>query len=207
MKLSVYKLLLIALFGLSGACGPVKTPVAHNYTLALSPYKHHVKKALPFTLLISKPEAMAGYRTSQMLYLKKPYAIEPFAKNAWESPPANMLYPLLVKRFQTSRGFKAISSSPYADKADYRPDTQLIDLYQDFSSTKSYIKFTAKIALTRVTDYHVLASKLVTKTVPCPQNTPYGGVLAANQAVSVFTEEALNFALKEIQLDDAGPKT
>lgn len=206
LNIKAYVLVLIIAMLASG-CGPIKPQVEHTYTLTLAHAKHHQKKTEPYTLLISKPSAMSGLHTGQMLYLKRKFMLEPFAKNAWESPPADMLYPLLVKRFQGSHAFQAIASSPYADKTDYRLDTQLIDLYQDFTAPKSTIKFTAKVAIARVSDNHVLGSKLISRTIPCSQNTPYGGVMAANVAVSSFIEEALHFVIKQIEHDKGSSKT
>ncbi|MDX2346854.1 MAG: ABC-type transport auxiliary lipoprotein family protein, partial [Legionella sp.] len=100
------------------SCTPIKPTVTHQYALTLPQAKTHRHQTLPYALLISKPEAMAGYRTEQMLYVKQRFSLTPFAKNAWSNPPADMLYPLLVQRFQDSHAFRAISSSPYADKTD-----------------------------------------------------------------------------------------
>ena len=193
---------LLSLLVLSG-CSPVKTPIIHQYTLEIPAHKQAIHKHLPYTLLISKPEAMAGYQTEQMLYVKSPFTLEPFAKNAWVSPPADMLYPVLVERFQSSRAFRAVISAPFADKTNYRLDTQLITFNQNFLSKPSTLKFTAKIALTRVSDNHVIASRLIVKQIPCAHNTPLGGVIAANQASAAFTEDTLKFVIKQVQRDTA----
>ena len=198
--------LFVSLLVLSG-CSPVKAPVTHQYTLEIPAHKQTTHKHLPYTLLISKPEAMAGYQTEQMLYVKTPFTLEPFAKNAWVSPPADMIYPVLVERFQSSHAFRAITSAPFADKTDYRLDTQLITLNQNFLSKPSVLKFAAKLALTRVSDNHVIASKLIVKNIPCSQNTPLGGVIAANQASVAFTDDALKFVIKHVQRNVARQKT
>ncbi|MCH9716999.1 MAG: hypothetical protein K0U52_07945, partial [Gammaproteobacteria bacterium] len=99
---------LFSLLLLTTSCGPIKKPINHQYTLTLERHKAHSHARTHSTLLITKPEAMAGYRTEQMLYVKQPFAREPFAKNAWSNPPADMLYPLLVQRFQDSHAFRAI---------------------------------------------------------------------------------------------------
>lgn len=198
--------LLFSLILLSG-CSPVKTLVIHQYTLENTYDKKTTHKHLDYTLLISKPEAMAGYQTDQMLYVKTPFTLEPFAKNAWVSPPASMLYPVLVKHIQNSHVFRAVSSTPFADKTDYRLDTQLITFNQNFLAKQSTLNFTAKIAITRVADNHVLASQLVVKHISCPSNTPLGGVIAANQASSEFAEDTLVFAMTHIQRDNLNKKT
>lgn len=192
---------------LTTGCSPVKNQIANQYTLSLQHTQAIPRKSMSAALLISKPEALAGYRTEQMLYVKKPFTLEPFAKNAWSSPPAEMLYPLLVQRFQESHAFRAITSSPYADKADYRLDTQLLELQQDFLSKQSAIQFTAKITITRIADNKVLASRLVQERIPCKTNTPYGGVVATNQAASLFVSQALDFVIRQVQNDNASHKT
>ncbi|MDX2346369.1 MAG: hypothetical protein QNK11_05825, partial [Legionella sp.] len=94
----------------------------------------------------------------------------------------------------------------YADKTDYRLDTQLIELNQNFLTKKSTLKFIAKITVTRISDNRVLASRLIEQNIPCPSNTPYGGVLAANQAASIFVNKALDFVIKQVRADRGGQK-
>lgn len=198
--------LLLSVLMLS-SCSPVKTPVTQQYTLEIPVHKKSPHQHLNYSLLISKPEAMAGYQTEQMLYVQKPFRLEPFAKNAWASPPAAMLYPILVQHIQSSHVFRAITSSPFADKTDYRLDTQLLTLNQNFLSKPSILNFSAKIALTRVADNQVLASQLIVKHIPCSSNTPLGGVIAANQASSAFAKDTLDFAITQIQRDAEHKKT
>ena len=195
---------LLCMFLLIPSCTPVKTSIAHQYTLAVPQYKTTSRTPMPYALLISKPEAMAGYQTNQMLYIKQPFELEPFAKNAWVSPPAAMLYPVLIKRFQESHAFRAITSSPYADKADYRLDTQLIELHQRFFNSHSTLLFMAKVTLTRISDNHVLVSKIIKKQIACEENTPYGGVLAANHATTLFVNDTLDFVIRQVQNDKGG---
>ena len=192
-------------------CTPIKSTISHQYTFTpqtqgqiQSRSRHHTH--VNAALLISKPDAMAGYRTEQMLYVNQRFNLAPFAKNAWTNPPADMLYPVLIERFQSSHAFRAISSSPYADRADYRLDTQLLALHQNFLFKQSRLQFLAKITLTRIKDNHVLSSRLIEENILCPSNTPYGGVLAANIAVSTFTNQTLNFVVKAIQADKGGHK-
>jgi cholesterol transport system auxiliary component len=202
----IYLITIPFVFLLITGCGPIKSPVTNQYTLTLPHAKSHHQRPLPYALLISKPDAMSGYRTEQMLYLKKPFKREPFAKNAWSNPPADMLYPLLVEQFQDSHAFRAITSSPYADKADYRLDTQLIELHQNFLYKKSTLVFLAKITLTRISDNRVLASQLISENIPCKSNTPYGGVIAANHAARIFVNKTLSFTIKQIKNDKDNQK-
>lgn len=183
-------------------CSPVKTPVTNDYQLSAYSSKQYVKKSRPVTLLVSAPEAVAGYQTEQMLYVNKPFQLEPFVKNAWSSPPADMIYPLLVQSMQRSGYFYAVASSPYNSAlADYRLDTQLLSLEQNFLKKPSVIDFSAKIVLTRVDNSKVLASRIISLQIPCSTDTPYGGVVAANKATQQFTAKATDFVITHIKRD------
>ena len=106
-----------------------------------------------------------------------------------------MLFPLLVQTLQDSGAFSAVASGPYADQVNYRLDTQLIRLHQTFISKPSAIELTVKIVITRVTTNEVLASTLLSERVPCGDDTPYGGVVAANRATRQLTEKIQKFVI------------
>ena len=184
------------------SCTTIKLPVTNQY--ALNSFFHennHLKYTRKPSLLVSVPEATAGYQTEQMLYIKKPFKLDVFAKNAWVGPPATMLFPLLVQTLQDSGAFSAIASSPFADQVNYRLDTQLIRLHQTFISKPSAVELTVKIVVTRVTTNEVLASTLLSERVPCDDDTPYSGVVAANRATQRLTEKIQKFVILHTQQD------
>lgn len=180
-------------------CSPVKTPVTNQYQLSSYSVKKYVSKPRSIALLVSAPEAVAGYQTEQMLYTDKPYQVEVFAKNAWANPPADMLFPLLVQSIQQTGYFYAVASSPYSSQADYRLDTQLLALEQNFLKKPSVIEFSVKVVLTRIVDSKVIASRIISQQIPCPTDTPYGGVIAANRATQNFTATAAEFVVSHIK--------
>ncbi len=183
-------------------CMPIKPTINNQYTLnAYSKPYSSPKVALRRTLLLTQPEAMSGYQTEQMVYVNKLYERNAFAESAWVSSPATMLYPLLIQSFQESNAFNAIASSGYNDKVDYRLDTQLLTLQQNFLVKPSVLEFAAKVVLTRVEDNTVIASKLIRERITCPTDTPYGGVIAANKATAAFTQDIRRFTIKKIQGD------
>jgi len=134
-----------------------------------------------------------------MLYIKKPYQLEAFSKNAWVDPPASMLYPLLVQSIQRSGYFAAVSSSPYTQGSDYRLDTQVLHLEQNFLKKPSILEFSVKAVLTRVSDNKIIASFIVSKAIPCAADTPYGGVIAANKASMLITNAVTYFVVASIK--------
>lgn len=190
---------LLSLITALTACAPVKMPVTNQYQLSSYSVKQLVNRPSQSTLLITTPEAVAGYQTEAMLYINKPYQLESFVKNAWVEPPANMLYPLLIQSIQSTGYFSAVSSSPYTQSADYRLDTQVLHLEQNFLRKPSVLAFSVKLVLTRVSDNQIIGSRIVSEQLPCPQETPYGGVIAANRAALLITEAAARFVVTNIK--------
>ncbi|MGL5741824.1 MAG: ABC-type transport auxiliary lipoprotein family protein [Legionella sp.] len=182
---------------LSG-CAPVKVSAKDQYQLSAYSTKQFLKKAMPVTLLVTAPDASAGYQTEQMLYIRKPYELEAFAKNAWVNPPADMLYPLMLQSLQRTNLFEAVTSNAYALGADYRLDTQLLSLDQNLLKKPSVIELSVKVVLTHVSDNRVLSSKIMNIQITCPSDTPYGGVLAANRATEQFTANLARFVLAHV---------
>lgn len=181
------------------ACSPVKKPIDNEYQLIAFSTKQLAAHGGNTILLVTTPEAVAGYQTDEMLYVKKPYQLEAFAKNSWTAPPADMLYPLLIQSLQGTGYFYAVATSPYTEKADYRLDTQLITLDQNFLKKPSVIHFVVKVVLTHVETNKVIASRIINETVSCPSDTPYGGVVAANQASYKFTAKVVDFVISHLR--------
>lgn len=183
------------------SCTPIKSTLINQYKLDnYGPTAPHAQ-ALHRSILISQPDAMAGYQTEQMVYVDKPFAFNTFVESTWISPPANMLFPLLVQSFQQDRAFSAVISSPYNEKVDYRLDSQILALRQNFLVKPSVLEFSIKIVLTRIDDSQVLGSQLIQERIPCSSDTPYGGVVAANKATELLIQKIRHFVIQKIQQD------
>ncbi|MGA9314692.1 MAG: ABC-type transport auxiliary lipoprotein family protein, partial [Solirubrobacteraceae bacterium] len=162
--------------------------------------KQLTKHPRHLALWVTAPEAVAGYQTEQMLYVTKPFQLEPFVKNSWTNPPGDMLYPLMVQSLQKTAFFYAVMSSTYSQGADYRLDTQLLTLEQNFLRHPSVIEFSVKVVLTHVSDNKVIASRIISEQIACPADTPYGGVIAANKATLHFTAIMADFVVSHISV-------
>ena len=180
-------------------CSPVKIPLNNQYQLNAFSAKKMTNKPRAITLFVTPPEAVAGYQTQQMIYVNKPFQVGVFAKNAWANPPGDMLYPLMIQSLQKTHYFSAVTSGSYSDAANYRLDTQLLYLNQNFLTNPSTLELSIKVVLTRVSDQHVLGSQLFKASVPCQHDTPYGGVVAANKAVWQFTEKMSEFVVSHLK--------
>ncbi len=188
---------MIAFSLLLSACSPVKTLVTNQYKLDSFSSRHLGHANSRQSILITVPEAAAGYQLSDMLYVKKPFELSSFANNAWVDQPANMLLPLIVQSLQNSGYFFAVTSSANSEQTTYRLDTQLIELEQTFLKKPSQINLTVKVVLTHVSDNRVIASRLITEHVNCPMDTPYGGVIAANRATTLLTAQITEFVISK----------
>ena len=184
------------------ACSPIKTEVSNQYKLESFGTQKLSHKKTHSSILISQPEAMAGYQTEQMHYVQKPYELNTFVHSAWISSPANMLYPLIMQSLQKTGYFYAVASGPYVDKADYRLDTQLIELQQNFLLKPSVMNLVAKIMLTHIADNRVVSSRIISEHFNCPTDTPYGGVIAANKATHAFTAVLSEFVVAQVNQDN-----
>jgi cholesterol transport system auxiliary component len=60
-------------------------------------------------------------------------------------------------------------------------------MQQNFLTKPSQFELKVKIVLTQVKDNSVIFSKIFTEKVPCPSDTPYGGVIAGNRAAVILT--------------------
>ncbi len=193
--------MLLCALGLMTACAPIKMSVTNQYKLETFSTKKMVPKKTAYSVLISQPDAIPGYQTEQMLYTNKPFELSAFAHSAWISSPANMLYPLIIQSLQHGHYFFAVASGPDADKTDYRLDTQVIAFQQNFLTTPSTLELVVQVVLNHIEDNRVVSSRTFTQRVPCPADTPYGGVVAANLAARAFTASLTDFVIKQVQRD------
>ncbi|WP_028388922.1 ABC-type transport auxiliary lipoprotein family protein [Legionella fairfieldensis] len=194
-RLSIRLFVLLIIQCMLSACSPIKTPVSNQYKLTAFSSELSSTPLKKRSILVTTPEAVAGYQTEQMVYIKKPFELNAFANNAWINPPADMLFPLIVQSLQRSGRFYAVASSPHAESTDYRIDAQLIELQQNFLNKPSVVDLIVKVVLTHVSDNRVIASRIISQHIRCPFDTPYGGVIAANQATKRFTAELTHFVI------------
>jgi cholesterol transport system auxiliary component len=182
------------------ACA-VKIPAENKYQLTAFDTKTAKSKQATNSILVSNPIAAAGFDTEQMLYVVKPFSLCPFIKNSWAGTPANMLVPLITQSLQASGYFYAVTAMPYSDNTDYRLDTQLLTLQQNFIVKPSVLDLVIKNVLTNTKNNQIIASRIFSQHLPCPIESPYGGVLAANSATKIYTSELNDFVSKAIDRD------
>ncbi|PJD93204.1 MAG: hypothetical protein CK424_03175 [Legionella sp.] len=183
------------------ACMPVPSSDTKRYQLTSVGRVTAVKSAHHKSILVMQPSSTVGYDTEQMLYVNQPYQIGVFADNSWMSPPATMLFPLMASSLESSHYFYAVASDPNVSKTDYRLESELIRLHQNFLVKPSQIELVMQVILIHGADNRVIATETIYERVPCPTDNPLGGVIAANQATSKLTRRVTHFVIDKIKHD------
>ena len=192
------------LFGLSlicclNACTKLDLSETHRYQLKAYGLLTKPYAKSRHSILINQPSASAGYDSKRMIYVNKAYQLSSFANNSWMSTPANMLLPLVVQSMESSHYFNALAASPQAADTDYRLDLKILNLEQNFLQKPSQLIMTISLSLLEVNTNRILAEKTFSEHLPCPSDTPYGGVLAANQATESLTRRMSQYVISQIE--------
>ncbi|HXE38925.1 MAG TPA: ABC-type transport auxiliary lipoprotein family protein [Azonexus sp.] len=145
------------------------------------------------TLVVNLPRAAAGYNSQRMIYLRQPYALEYFAHSQWVDTPARLLQPLIIAAVERSGRFGAIVAMPVSSSGDFRLETELLRLQQEFLSQPSRVHLTLRATLTDMATRRVVAWRQFDAVVPAASDDPYAGVVAANRAVGEVLEQLAAF--------------
>jgi len=193
------------LFSLLAACGALERsaePPPAFYALdgktegGEVPAQATVSPSAP-TLLLSTPQAAPGFNSRRIIYVRAPHQPEYFAHNEWVDTPPRMLAPLLAPALEGSGAFRAIILAPSATAGELRLDVSIVRLQHEFFTSPSQVRLTLRAYLVDNKTRQVLAWHEFDETVVALQDTPYGGVIAANaalqkvlDALAIFTADA-----------------
>jgi cholesterol transport system auxiliary component len=145
------------------------------------------------TLIVNPTHAAAGFDSQRIIYLRQSHRLDYFAHSEWVDSPARMLGPLLVSAITDSGAFRAVVLTPSASAGELRLDTEIIRLQHEFQSSPSRVRFTLRATLIDDRTRRVLAWREFEALVASTSEDPYGGVLAANQAVQTVLQEVSRF--------------
>jgi cholesterol transport system auxiliary component len=176
---------------------PVKVPPTKLYVIDSCPQPPVVKSRRKQTIIVTKPETTATYNTTQMAYSLQPHQIAFFARNRWAETPADMLQPLIIQTLQKTLHFYAVSARSAVRRHHYILNTQILVLQQEFYSDRSYLHFVLRAQIVTSTG-SVIASRQFSAVEPAPEPSPYGGVIAANRAVTRILNELALFCLQKM---------
>ena len=139
--------------------------------------------------MVNLSTAAAGFDSARMVYSRVPYKLEYFAHNQWIDTPARMLTPLILNTLKAKSLFSAVTLTPSTANSHYSLDTQIIRLQQEFFSPQSSERFTLRVTLIDNIKHQVVFVRELEAVVIAKTDNPYGGVVAANEAVQILLEE------------------
>ncbi len=145
------------------------------------------------TLIVSMPRAAAGFDTQRIVYVRHAHELATFAYSQWVDTPASMLAPLIAKAVTRTGAFRAVLLAPTAAAAELRLDTELIRLQHEFLVQPSRVRLTLRAVLVETATRSVVGWREFDAGVPAASEDPYGGVVAANQAVKELLAELAAF--------------
>jgi cholesterol transport system auxiliary component len=148
-----------------------------------------------YTLFIAEPSVQPGYETDQMIYLINPYQPKAYAKNKWIAPPNEMLTSLIAQSLRNTHFFRAVVTAPFAGEAQYRLETRLLKLQQEFFCSPSQIRMVLHAVVIDNNCHQAIGERIFEAVVLAPQNNPYGGVIAANKATRLLLGQIANFVI------------
>lgn len=190
----MFKKIIIFLMLVLTGCA-VKMPVVSTYVLSTptaittsSPTKTNQ------VLLVSAMTADSAYKTDRMIYVYPPADLHEYTRHAWAAPPAQMLLPIIIARLEAKNYFRAVVTPPFYGKSDYRLDTRLVVLQQEFVQSTSQVRCIVQAVLINNTTSRVIASRRFQAIVGAGNN-PESGVAAANQAAQQISNQISQFTV------------
>lgn len=206
MTYSLLKTVRIALVMCCGmtvsACSllaPVKVDTPNKYVLDQVPHHIGQKNQRAGTLLVMAPETRQVYNTTQMAYMTRPFQVGYFSQNEWGETPSQMLQPLIVETLHKTHTFHAIVTPPYLGSYDYSLYTDILEIVQDYTVHPAVSVVTIRAVLTRFSSNRVVATAQFSEQVPIRPQSPYSGVLAANQANEKILAQIAEFCRRNVR--------
>lgn len=147
---------------------------------------------------VAMPHARAGFDTDQMAYMQRPSEIEYFSHNRWADTPARMLAPAMVQAIERTGAFQAVVRDANAVHTDLRLETELIRLEQNFSVHPSRVDIAVRVLLAGSGTEGKLATAQFEENEQAPSDDPYGGVMAANRALSRLVAHVAEFCAQQL---------
>jgi cholesterol transport system auxiliary component len=189
--------LLLALGAGCSALRPAAVEQPHFYSLDAARSEAPAGAPNPSTatptLIVNPPRAAAGFSSPRIVYLREAHQLEYYAHSEWIDSPARMIAPLIVKALSDSGRFRAVVMTPSAADSDLRLDTEIVRLQHELDVHPGVVRFTLRATLVDNRTREVLAWREFDEHAAAPSETPYGGVLAANQAVQTVLVQLARF--------------
>lgn len=195
-------LLVSALLSLAGcsALGPTTKPPPIFHSLDGPPQPAATGRPAPSApvLAVTPTRAAPGYDSQRILYQRETNQLEYFANSEWVEPPARLLGPLLLAALERGGAFRAVVPAGGSAAADYRLDTELVRLQQDFLVRPSRVDFVMHATLVDDRTRSVVAVRRFSAVAVAATEDTRGGVLAASGAVQQLLAELAAFCAEAV---------
>lgn len=170
------------------ACSPVATPPRNLYNLSVTIPPKTATNASQRVLLVTPTSAESPYKTNKMAYttVGQPYQVNYFAEHFWAGAPSKLILPNISNAMIATGHFKAVVNPPYGGTANYRLDTDLLMLVQQFNSQGSQVTLSLHAVVANAQSDQIIRSQNFTVTQAASANNPQAGVIAANQALATL---------------------
>ena len=173
---------------------PKSEPVTlHRYRLELPAAEVMAHRGNGPRLLLVSNALPAELATPRMLYQQRDHEVAYFARSRWVNEPARMLGDALVERLAATGAFGDVALPGSGVLPDLRAELELLRFQQDFRQRPSRFRVRLRVRLTDTRTGALLGVRLFEAEVEAPSDDPYGGVRAANQAVSEVVPEVVRF--------------
>ena len=182
---------------LAGCGQPLLTQPAAPTALVLdaTPSVRTAARNSGLTLLVSPPQAQAGFDSRRIAYTRTPLTLEYYTRSEWADTPARMLGPLAVRALESSGAFRAVIAGPAPVPVDLRLDLELVRLQQEFTGAASAVRLELRAKLFDVRAGRVLATRLFAETADAPSADALGGARAASVATGAALESLAAFVV------------
>jgi cholesterol transport system auxiliary component len=154
------------------------------------------------TLRVSQPRGAPGYDTSRMAYVQESHRLDYFTHNKWVDTPAHMLRPIITQTLERSGLFHVVLETPAPVAAQLHLDTEILHLRQVFKGGGSIVQLSLRLVLVDQINRRVLATQVLSFSEPAPENTPYGGVVAANRTIARLLPVLIEFMRVQLAMSD-----
>ena len=144
---------------------------------------------------VAVPRAGPGFDATDMMYTRGAYQLDRFAANRWVDTPPRMLSPLLVRALDDTGSFRAVVEAPASAFADYRLDTEIVRLVQNFAVSPSRVEIAVRAQVTDLRTRRVVATQVFEDAEVSTAENASGGVAAANTALARVLSQIARFCV------------
>jgi cholesterol transport system auxiliary component len=181
--------------------GPSARPAKQTFMLQGGPVSQHPEARISkpcVSLRVNLPGSAPGVNTVRMAYTTEPNRLDYFAYHEWVATPARMIASMMESRLDGLGLFSAVVLGSSDIKTDFRLDSEVQSLQQDFVKGSSTVNLTIKVTLIKVASRSLLNSKTFSYREPADGENAEAGVAAANRAAEHFLVDLTTFISESI---------